>query len=244
MMDDGRANSAANPGQARGHVARALCWIGGIGIATIAVMRCLIAFAPQVVFDVDPGQFPGAFGGLGPAGSLWLDVALLLFAACGFTGEALSRRAIDWLVVLLAMIPLPVVLWHGAHDAGDLWRGTTWVAAALACAVIAHLARERAMRIVLMAVLLAVIVPLLARGAGNVLYEHAETVRHFEQHREEIFAEKGWASDSATARIYERRLRQNQPTAWFVSTNIFGSMMAFGVVAWLGAAIVAARRRG
>lgn len=235
--------SRAHPRQAGGYIGRVLRWIGAIGIATIAVMRCLIAFAPQVVFDVDPALFPGAFGGLGPAGSLWLDVALLLFAACGFAGEALSRRSIDWLLVLLALIPIPVVLFHGGHDAGDLWRGTTWAAAAVACAAIAHLARDRTLRIVLTMLLLAVIVPLLARGAANVMYEHAGTVEQFEQQKEQIFAEKGWAPDSAAARIYERRLRQNQPTAWFVSTNVFGSMMAFGLVAWLGLAIAAARAR-
>ena len=35
---------------------------GGIGIITIAVMRCVIAFAPQVVFDVDPVRVPQVFG--------------------------------------------------------------------------------------------------------------------------------------------------------------------------------------
>jgi hypothetical protein len=242
-VNDGQANASDNPRQAGGYVGRVLRWIGAIGIATIAVMRCLIAFTPQVVFDVDPALFPGAFGGLGPAGSLWLDVVLFLFAACGFAGEALSRRSIDWLLVLFALIPIPIVLWHGGHDAGDLWRGATWAAAAVACAAVAHLARDRALRIVLIMSLVAVIAPLLARGAANVLYEHGATVEQFEQQKEQIFAEKGWAPDSAAARIYERRLRQNQPTAWFVSTNVFGSMMAFGLVAWLGLAIAAGRGR-
>jgi len=242
-MSGGGAKPEGDSGRPPEGVGRALRWIGAIGIATIAVMRCLIAFAPQVVFDVDPALFPGAFGGLGPAGSLWLDVALLLAAACGFAGEALSRRGIDWPLILLALIPMPIVLWHGAHDAGDLWRGMTWAAAAVACAAIAHLARDRTLRIVLIMSLLAVIVPLLVRGAANVSYEHADTIAAFEQQKSRFLLDKGWEPDSAAARIYERRLRQNQPTAWFVSTNIFGSMMAFGLIAWLGLAIASGRAR-
>jgi hypothetical protein len=242
-MSGGGEKREGHSGRPPEGAGRALRWIGAIGIATIAVMRCLIAFAPQVVFDVDPALFPGAFGGLGPAGSLWLDVALLLAAACGFAGEALSRRGIDWPLVLFALIPMPVVLWHGAHDAGDLWRGTTWAAAAAACAVVAHLARDRALRIVLMAILIAVLAPLLVRGAANVTYEHADTIAAFEQQKSRFLLDRGWEPDSAAARIYERRLRQNQPTAWFVSTNIFGSMMAFGLVAWLGLAIASGRAK-
>jgi len=242
-MGGGSAKPDGDSGQPRNSVGSALRWIGGVGIATIGVMRCLIAFAPQVVFDVDPALFPGAFGGMGPAGSLWLDVALLLAAACGFAGEALSKRGIDWRLVLLALIPLPVVLWHGAHDAGDLWRGTTWAAAAVACAAVAHLARDRALRIVLITILIAVVAPVLVRGAANVMYEHADTIAAFEQQKGQFLLDKGWEPDSAAARIYERRLRQNQPTAWFVSTNIFGSIMAFGLVAWLGLAIASGRAK-
>src|SRR5262245_20501581 len=103
----------------------------------IAVLRGVVAFAPRVVFDVDPTIDPAPFAGLGPAGSLWLDV--LLLAACSFAllGEALSGRDLDWKLLVLALIPAPIVLWHGWNDAGDAWRGTTWLAAMLSGAAAA-----------------------------------------------------------------------------------------------------------
>ena len=105
-----------HPGQARGYLPEVLRRIGALAIATIAVMRCAIAFAPQLVFDVDPAVFPGVFGGVGPAGSLWLDVMLLVAAACGLAGEALSKRGVDWMLLLLVFLPLPIVLGHGHGD--------------------------------------------------------------------------------------------------------------------------------
>ena len=37
-------------------------------------------------------------------------------------------------------------------------------------------------------------------------------------------------ADSAAARLYERRLRQADPRGWFPTTNVFASVMAFGLV--------------
>jgi hypothetical protein len=239
----GSANASENHAQRADRRARGLRWIGGVGIAVIAVMRCAIFFAPHIVFDVDPAFDPSPIGGLGPAGSLWLDVALLLCAACGFAGEALSNRRIDRVLIVLAFLPLPIVGLHGFTDAGDLWRGMTWASAAIACACLAHLAREPRLRIVLIALLVAAIVPILMRGIANVSYEHQANVRLFEENEQRILAENGWAPDSANARIFERRLRQNHPRGWFITTNIFGSFTAFAVVLWVGLAIGAAKAR-
>jgi hypothetical protein len=138
-----------------------------MGIASVAVMRCVVTFAPRVVFDVDPAIDPTPLGGLGPAGSLVLDCLLLAMCGFGLLGEALSRRGIDWRLLVLGVIPAPVVAWHGAHGALDLWRGSTWLAAAVACAVVAHLGRDRALRTILIALLVSVLVPIVLRGASQ-----------------------------------------------------------------------------
>src|SRR3954470_9622307 len=62
-------------------------WLGLIGVVSIAVMRCMVMFAPQTLFDVDPAGDSTPLGGLGPAGSLWLDAALLLACALAMLGE-------------------------------------------------------------------------------------------------------------------------------------------------------------
>ena len=233
--------------------AEALRWAGGVGIVAIAVIRCVITFAPQVVFDVDPAIDPSPLPGLGPAGSLWLDTLLLAACGCALLGETLTRRGIDWRLLALALAPVPVVLGHGLGDLGDLWRGSTWAAAATACAVIAHLARDRSMRIVLVALLVALLVPIAVRGATQVSLsafglswagpEYTETVAEFEAGRDAYFADRGWAPDSPAALIYERRLRQADPRGWFATANVFASMMAAGTVMLVGLTIGAVRGR-
>lgn len=220
---------------------RALCWIGLIGIAAIAVMRCAIFFAPQLVFDVDPVIDATPVGGSGPAGSLILDALLMLAGGVALLGVALERRGIDWRLLVLALLPVPIALWHGWDDLDRLWRGMTWCSAAIAACAAAHLAIDGKRRLVLLALLAAVIGPLLLRGICNITYEHDDRIRRFEANKLTFLMEKGWAPDSPAAQIYERRLRQREPTGWFLTTNIFGSMMAFGLVLCTGLTACAAR---
>ncbi|MCP3902599.1 MAG: hypothetical protein GY715_03100, partial [Planctomycetes bacterium] len=225
-----------------GRAAAGLTWTGAMGIVAVAVMRCLVLFAPQVVFDVDPLYESGALGALGPAGSLWLDVVLLVAAALLLLGRTLAGARIDGRLIVLGLLPLPVVLWHGATDLGDLWRGSTWAAAAFAAVAVAHLGEGRVRRATTV-LLVAVLAPLLVRGVSNVTVEHAATIVEFERSRDAFLADRGWEPGSPAALIFERRLRHRQPTAWSVTTNIYAAFMAFGAVFLLGVAIAAWRER-
>ena len=224
------------------NAASSLRWIGACGIALVIVVRATNIFAPQVLFDVDPALFPFALG-FGPAGSLGLDVLLLLFAAIALLGETLAGRRIDALIVLLALMPLPVVLYHGLADGHHLWRGMTWVAAAVGAVAIAHVQRDRTIRVALLGVLVALIAPLLIRGAMQVTIEHADTLAAFEETREQFYADRGWTLDSPAARIYERRLRQPQPIAWFPTSNVLATVLLTTAVVWLGLGVAGIRQR-
>jgi hypothetical protein len=261
-MSAGPASAAGVATRARA-LAVALRWIGAAGIAGIAAVRCVIVFAPQVVFDVDPSiayvaqldgtMDPALLPGLGPAGSLLLDALLLAACGCALLGETLTRRGLEWPLLALALVPVPAVAWHGLSDAGDLWRGATWLAAAVACVTAAHLGRDRALRLAMVSLLAAVLVPVLLRGALQselrlgawtlVGPEHRATIAEFERHRDEYFRERGWAHGSASARIYEERLRQADPRGWFPTTNIFASMTAWGLVLCAGLGAGAVRDR-
>ena len=71
---------------------RVLRWTGALGIAAVAIVRCVIVFAPQLVFDVDPVIDPTPLPGLGPAGSLFLDaVASALLLQSRHTLDSLVR---------------------------------------------------------------------------------------------------------------------------------------------------------
>jgi hypothetical protein len=217
--------------------------VGGVAIAVIAIMRCAIVFTPQRVFDVDPTLSDAPLGGLGPAGSLALDAAMLLACALALAGEALAGRGVRLRWLVLALLPVPAIAWHASEDAGDLWRGVTWLAAMTAAVTLAHLARDERLRATLGALLLAVIAPLLVRGLWQVTQEHAATVHEFERNREQILGQFGWEPGSAAALIYERRLRQPQPTGWFATTNVLATVLAGGLVALLGLAHASWRER-
>ncbi|MCH7546508.1 MAG: O-antigen ligase family protein [Planctomycetes bacterium] len=218
-----------------------LQWIAMGVILVIAVMRCVIVFAPQVIFDVDPVIDSSRLAGLGMGGSLFLDALLMLACGIALYCQWRSGRGINRLLVMLALLPVPVMLWHGGYDAGNLWKGSTWCAAAMSCITIAHLARDRNLKIVIVSVLLAVVVPLMVRGVGQMTYEHDELIAEFEQNKEYYFSQHGWAPDSPSARIYERRLRNAEPRGWFATTNIFATVMALALSMYLGLIIASVK---
>ncbi|MCZ6835654.1 MAG: O-antigen ligase family protein [Planctomycetota bacterium] len=211
-----------------------LRWSGVGVIALIAVMRCLIVFAPQVVFDIDPAFNSDRLAGLGPAGSLLLDIVLLLGCGAALWGEAKKGLGISVPIVGLALIPVPVFLWHGFHDLGDLWIGATWLGGAIACVTMAHLARDPRIRIAFIALLLGVAAPLLVRGLAEVTYEFKEDIASFEHEKEKFFQMQGWEVGSSSAQIFERRIRQNNPNGWFATTNIYASLLGVFITSLLG----------
>jgi hypothetical protein len=158
-------------------LATALRWIGGVGIVTIAVMRCAIVFAWQIEFDTDPATDLVPLAGLSMGGSLWLDVALLIACALAITGQWLARREINWLMFLLALAPVVVLAANRSTDLADVWRGSTWAAAMVAAVTLAHLAQDRPLRIVLVSVLVAVVAYVAVRGTAQVTFERAAARR-------------------------------------------------------------------
>ncbi|MCA9291605.1 MAG: O-antigen ligase family protein [Phycisphaerales bacterium] len=237
------------PMRPESRAAAMLQWIGAIGIVGLAVARCLIVFVPQVVFDVDPARVVGTVGGLGPAGSILIDLVMLLAAALTLVGAARSSRGLDALLILLAVAPIPV--WILVGDAHDLRTGLTWIAGAISAAALAHAARDGRRRLVLLALLLAVAAPLLARAAlqapvpriGLIGSEYADLLAEYDANRDRFLAERAWAPDSPAARIYERRVLGASVRGWFTTTNILASLMAFTTVTMLGLVIAATRRR-
>jgi hypothetical protein len=224
-------------------LATTLRWVGGVGIITIAVMRCAIVFAAQIEFDTDPATDLVPLAGLAMGGSLRLDVLLLLACAMALSGEWLAKRNINWFMLLLALVPVVALAANRSTDLADVWRGSTWAAAMVAAAALAHLAQDRPLRIVLVSLLVATVAYVAVRGVAQVTFEHADTVREFEQNKDKFLSDRGWSPESAAARIFERRLRQPQPTGWFPTTNVLGSLMAFGLVAWAGWMVGAVRSR-
>ncbi|MFM1823379.1 MAG: hypothetical protein RI967_1645, partial [Planctomycetota bacterium] len=213
------------------------------GMLVAATLRALVSVQPQVLFDVDPARDPMPLLALGPAASHLLDAIVALSALVAILGERLAGRGVRAWPFALALAGGAMVAWHGAGDAGDAFRGGTWLAAILAFAALAHLVREPRLRVVALSVLLASSVPLAARGAVQILVEHPATVAAYEENRAAFLADRGWTPDSSATRTYERRLRQAEATGWFGLSNPFSTVMAACGVGLSIVAVGAVRRR-
>ncbi len=214
-------------------------WASLAVILGIAVLRATLAVLPIAIFDVDPARDPTPAIGIGPAASLTLDALLLCVSGIALWAEVRAQRGLSKVVVVLAVVPACPVLWWAFQDSADAFRGMTWLAAACAFVALAHLVRDRSMRIVAVSVLVAVSAPLAVRGLEQAFIEHPNTVRQFEATKSQLFAERGWELDSSAARTYERRLRQREATGWFGLSNPYSSVMGASFVvlalaAWCG----------
>jgi len=105
-------------GRASDRVALVLGGTGMAALLAVAATRGLAVMAREVRFDVDPALDPTPLAVLGPAGSLTLDVLLLLACAAVLAAAAIRRRGADWRLLLLAAVPLPVLALHGLDDLG------------------------------------------------------------------------------------------------------------------------------
>lgn len=218
--------------------------VAAIALITAAALRACVSIVPQVRFDVDPASDPAGYAGIGPSGSFALDLLVLAASTLAFVAEVAGGRSIVRWLVVVAALPGIAILFHGAEDSRDLFRGSTWVAAAFAAVAGAHLARDPALRRLLAAGLLAVAAPMVVRGLEQVLVEHRQTVAYFDANKMSILAERGWAPGSPAAEGYERRLRQAEATAWLGLANLHSAVMAFGAIGfgWLAVALRRERR--
>ncbi len=221
--------------------AHALRIAGFAGILGVCALRALVPIQPQLWFDVDPALDAMPMLAMGPTGSHVLDLLLMLACALAIAGEHRAHRGVHWSMVLLALAPLPVLAYWG-HDSRDAFRGDTWLAAAMAFVALAHLVRERSLRVMAVAVVAALTAAFALRGLVQVTTEHDATVALFRETRDAFFADRGWSADSSAARTYERRLMQAEATGWFGFSNVFSTFMGVGALVFGATAVLLWRR--
>lgn len=214
--------------------------VAGFALSGLAILRLLLPHANDRFFDQDPATVDGALPALGPGASLWWD-AVLVLVSVGVLWYESRRRGLDGLLVGLAVLPVPVLWWHGWFDAMQAVRGADWLAAAMATTAMAHLARAPGARRLLLSVVFGAVVAMGLRGLYQLEVEHPQTVRFFVENREAFLEAKGWAMDSPEARSFERRLRQPEATGWIGFSNVFSGLSAVVAIGLL-ASLVGRRR--
>ena len=236
----------------------ALRWSGLSLILWSICVRALSVPCRIPWWDIDPllGFQPETT--LLPSLAFALDAASWLGVACVLVSESMLRRSIMWKSGLLALVGCAGVIFHGWVLApltargsgpgvplrGDLLSaraGSAWAAAIVGAWALAHAARDRATRHLILSILTGMVAVLAIRGTYQVLVEHPRLVEAFRAQRA-LSEDLGVAqADSTTARIFERRLRQSEATGWFGLANVYGSVIAACLVAWFGLAIIGIR---
>src|SRR5690606_19423092 len=105
-------------------------------------------------------------------------------------------------------------------DMQSLVTGSTWIAGLMSGFAAATLRpRDRTLRLIL-GVFLVLGSLLVAKALFERFVDLPRTIAHFEADRENILRLSGMQPGSSRAEIYERRLRSQQPTAWFGLANV------------------------
>lgn len=214
------------------------------GAIVVAVgARVMIAFSSMLIFDMDPAIDASPFIGATPAESLLLDALAFGSASWLLVRRMLSEKTIDWSWVLIAFACIPAIilaLIHGATDAEQLWRGSTWVAGiAIALALIAQNGGSSAtfLRRMIVASLAGIAVVMCVRGVAQLTSEHISNVQYYTANRDAFLRSQGWLPNSPQTLSYERRLFQNEATGWFGFSNVFATVAAGSAVLMANIAI-------
>ena len=201
----------------------------GAGLAGLGSFGVLTAMVDQRHLDFAPGLAAGGYPGLGPSGALIWCAGLLILSALVFWRFGADR----WLA-LATSVPCVwlVVQLSGPSEHG--WRGLVLGAAGWATLAAMRLAALPRVRRVMVAILVAVLVPLGLRAVLQVGPEHSAMVALWESDREGFLEQRGWAPGGEEAQVFERRLYEAVPTGWFVSPNIFSTVILGAGLVCLG----------
>jgi hypothetical protein len=223
-----------------------------VGVAAIACFQALVSHPLNLWFDVDPASDPFPFPGIAPSTGMMLDAVAVILAAIAVW---ILRTRIDGVgiaVLALAATGAATAFLHALAGGDQCWRALQWIAAILGAASIASCLRAlpapdaRIARAMLAAILVAGAVPIVWRGAMQVLFEHPATVEAYLANRAEHLAARGWTEGSPQALTYERRLMQAEATGWFGLSNVASSVLGAAaiVAAGVGCALWRPRRIG
>lgn len=227
-------------------LADAITHAAGAALLAIACVRLTSTTSTLPYWETDPAiQFLPETT-LTPAMSLGFDALTWLLCSVVFLALRAKKEQVRFRMVLAAMVGGAVALLHGTGqgflatgDHMDLIRGSLWASSMIAAVTLAHLARDGSFKRVCFAVLAGVSVYLGAKGIFQTFVEHPRFVEEFRQNGEQILAANGIEPGSPNAKIFERRVTQPEATGWGGLSNIFGTVVATGALAWLALTILA-----
>ncbi len=231
-------------------------------VMTLVMVQGLLSMAPDVYWDVDPRSMGGDGGGavgsmwgglwgagamtLGPAVIVWLVAMSIALSAGVLAWHVQCGRKLAWGTLGLFAVGAISVLWRATGHYGDMWRGGQWLAAGCLGLAVFHLVQNTRCRRLIVASLIAMLLPWLLNALYFVWVEHPMTITHYQENQAEILASRGWVAGSTAHQEYQRRLEFNDVVGSFGLSNVFGSIVAALTLfaAGLGVAMWRARNTG
>ncbi|MFM9958921.1 MAG: O-antigen ligase family protein [Phycisphaerales bacterium] len=212
-----------------------------------ALVRLLSAHSRFPWWEVDPTRQFLPETTLRPSHGLMLDLIVWVASAVGVGACVLLGERLRWRTGMLALAGAAWALVIGMFQvragsaADDLALGSAWAAAVVGAWAITHLARDRAVRAGLIAVIAGTAWVLAFKGGYQVFVEHPATVAHFKGNADAVLIAQGLEPGSSGAREFERRLMQAEATGWVGLSNAHASIMGACLILGLGLAVAGVR---
>ena len=199
---------------------------------TVVLLLMMVPMLSMIYFDVDPRSESEAYPltVLGPISSVWLAVISMGLSSLVMIFHHLSGKRIAWLSSLLVMAGMGACWYHMGDGVESMHRSTLWAGAMAMALAARHLAEHDRLRRLIVASLVAMLIPMALQSLVFVLVEHPQTVEMFNENQEKFLQARGWLQGSAQHLLYVRRLMFNDATGAFGLSNIYGSILAALVV--------------
>ena len=194
-------------------------------LIAISIIRCVVGFSPDIYWDVLPGMDDMPVTMFGPLGTVLLDWLSVLVLFLALVDRELRKGHIHWLMVSLWLVGSLFAGWHGLFDEESLRIGASWIGGIALGVAAVHLGSEPAWRRLIIAAIVAMIIPLGVHAIWQVTVEHSMTVQDFHENIEERLAARGIEEGSIQHRKFAERLSHNEATGRFGLSNVFGSVM-------------------
>ena len=227
--------------------------LDAIACVAAAVMVAVLIFKgtstldPMPGWSGDPTLVAAPILGLTPTPSMIADLVLCL-ASTVVVALSLPRITPRNRVIVLVAVLVVMVLATGVphmrtalHDPHLAFTLTGWLSAMFAGLAAYGLRTFPRARAILASGLVALVAALFARAMVQYFIEQPAAYATFKATKSSFLAAQGWAEGSPNALAYERRVSQQEASAWFGMANVlasYGAAFAACFATWAIAALM------
>lgn len=224
----------------------AIACVAAAVMVAVLVFKATSTLDPMPGWSGDPTLVAGPILAMTPTPSMIADLVLCLASAAAIAiglPRLTPRNRVISLVAVLVVLLLAVAVPHmrtALRDPHLALTLTAWQAALTAGVAAFALRTVPRARAILAAGTLALIAAFFTRALVQYFIEQPAAYATFRATKSSFLAAQGWAEGSPNALAYERRVSQQEATAWFGMANVlasYGAAFAACFATWTIAAI-------